>query len=217
MAIMSTRRRCLGLLGAAALAASLPSAAQVERSGGGESQKIMQQYQQLAAEKTSLQGQLAQMKKDLDTAKSDLAAMKKERDALKGQAGTAAAATERIAQLSASKESADKSLELYKQRLNELVDRFRETAMNLKEVEGDRGNLRKELSERNAAFDKCAENNLQLFEISKEVLDRYEHVGLFAKAAASEPFAQITRTRIENLVDEYRARAVENRVKKTAP
>ena len=43
-----------------------PVGAQTQRSGGGESQKIMQQYQQLAAEKTSLQSQLAQMKKDLD-------------------------------------------------------------------------------------------------------------------------------------------------------
>jgi chromosome segregation ATPase len=216
MAIMNTRRRCLGLLCACALAASLPAAAQVERSGGGESQKFLQQYQQLAAEKTSLQAQLAQMKKDLDGAKADLAAMKKQRDALKAQAGAAAVAAERVTQLTASKESADKNVELYRQRLNELVERFREVAGNLKEVESDRGNLRKGLAERNDAFDKCAENNLQLFEISKDVLDRYEHVGLFTKTSASEPFTQITRTRIENLVDEYRARALENRVKKPA-
>jgi chromosome segregation ATPase len=217
MAIVSTRRPYLGLLGACTLAASLPSAAQVERSGGGESQKFMQQYQQLAAEKTSLQAQLAQMKKDLDSAKADLAAMKKERDALKAPAGAAAVAAERVTQLTALKESADKSAEHYKQRLNELVDRFRELGDSFKEVEGDRGNLRKELAERNAAFDQCAENNLRLFEISKDVLDRYEHVGLFTKTGATEPFTQITRTRIENLVDEYRARAVENRVKKPPP
>src|SRR5262249_35462806 len=63
-----------------------PADAQVQRSGGGEAQKFMQQYQQIAGEKTALQAQLAQMKKDLDAAKADLAAMKKERDALKGRA-----------------------------------------------------------------------------------------------------------------------------------
>ncbi len=189
----------------------MPALAQVERSGGGESQRIMQQYQQIAAEKTALQAQAAQMKKDLDAAKSDLAAMKKERDALKVRAEGAAAATATVAQLTAAKESADKNLELYKARMTELVDHFRETATNLKEVEADRANLRRDLEERKAAFDKCADNNLQLFGISNDVLDRYEHVGLFTKAGAAEPFTRITRTRIENLVDEYRQRALEHR------
>lgn len=200
------------------LAGRGPTYAQVERSGGGEMQKIMQQYQQVAAEKTALQAQVAQMKMDLDAAKTELASVKKERDALKVRAGGAAAAAAAIAQLNASKESAEKSLDLYKQRMNELVNRFRETAATLKEVEADRSKLRQDLGERNAAFDKCAENNLELYEITNDVLDRYEHVGLFTKASAAEPFTRITRTRIENLVDDYRARALENRTqKKHAP
>ena len=60
-------------------------------------------------------------------------------------------------------------------------------------------------------------DNLQLYEISNEVLNRYEHVGLFTKVSATEPFTRITRTRIENLVDEYRARAQELRSKKRTP
>ncbi len=200
------------------LTAGNPAYPQVERSGGGEMQKIMQQYQQIAAEKTALQAQLAQMKTESDAAKAELVSVKKERDALKVRAGGAAAAAATVATLTASKESAEKNLELYKQRMNELVSRFRETAATLKEVEADRSKLRQELGERNAAYDKCAENNLQLYEITSEVLDRYEHVGLFTKASAAEPFTRITRTRIENLADEYRARALENRTqKKHAP
>lgn len=200
-----------------AFGASAPSHAQVQRSGGGEMQKIMQQYQQVAAEKTALQGQVEQMKKDLDTAKADLAAIKKERDALKVRAGGAAAAAATVTQLAASKDSAEKNLEVSKQRMNELVGRFRETATNLKEVEADRSKLHKDLDGRNAEFAKCAEDNLQLYEITQSVLDRYEHVGLFTKAGAAEPFTRITRARIENLVDEYRAKALENRTSKQKP
>lgn len=194
-------------------AAALPLHAQVQRSGGGESQKIMQQYQQVAAEKTALQAQTAQMKKDLDAAKSELAAVKKERDALKSQTGTAAAAA---AQSAAAKQAMEKSVDQYKQRLTELVARFRETATTLKDVESDRSKLQNDLKERASAYDKCAEDNLGLFEISDDVLNRYEHVGLFTKVSAAEPFTKITRTRIENLVDEYRARALELRAKKPA-
>ena len=68
-------------LAAWACSGCLPASAQVQRSGGGEAQKIMQQYQQVAAEKTALQAQLVQMKKDLDAAKGELESTKKERDA----------------------------------------------------------------------------------------------------------------------------------------
>jgi seryl-tRNA synthetase len=188
-----------------------PLMAQTQRSGGGESQKIMQQYQQLAAEKTALQAQAAQTKKELDAATAELVAVKKERDALKSQTGTAAAVA---AQSVAGKQAAEKSLEQYKQRLTELVARFRETATTLKDVESDRTRLQNDLRERASAYDKCAEDNLGLFAISDDVLNRYEHVGLFTKVGAAEPFTKITRARIENLVDEYRARALELKAKK---
>jgi len=84
----------------------------------------------------------------------------------------------------------------------ELVNRFRETAVELKQVETDRDKTRKALAERNEAFDKCATDNFQLYEINTGILDRYEHVGLFTKVGAAEPFTRTTRTRIENLVDE---------------
>lgn len=210
--------RSIAILTLAAAAMAIPAHAQVERSGGGEAQKFMQQYQQMAAEKTALQAQLAQTKKDLDTAQSQLAATTKERDALKARAGASASASaSAVAQSNASKEAADKNLEQYKQRMMELVSHFRETANNLKQVEADRTQLHKSLDERNAAYDHCAESNLKLYEINGEILDRYEHVGLFTKVSSAEPFTRITRTRMENLADEYRARALELRVKKTNP
>ena len=200
----------IALAAAAIVGTTVPANAQTQRSGGGEAQKFMQQYQQLAGEKTALQTQVAQMKKDLDAAKADLAAMKKERDALKTHVGVPQV---QVTQLTASRDAAERSLEQSKQRMNELVGRFRETATNLRDVEADRTKLRKDLDDRNSAYDKCASSNLQLYEITGEVLDRYEHVGLFTKVSAGEPFTRITRTRLENLVDEYRERAQQLRVK----
>ena len=194
-----------------AILTMLSAYAQTQRSGSGETQKFMQQYQQLAAEKSALQAQQAQTKKDLEAAQADLAAMKKERDALKSRAGGSAA---QFAQLAAGKEAAEKSLEQLKQRTTELVTRFREMALNLKEVEADRGKLQNDLKERSTAFDKCAQDNLGLFEVNSEILDRYEHVGVFTRIGTADPFTKIARSRIENLVDEYRARALELRVAK---
>ena len=208
------RHRYWITLAFAACITHAPLYAQVQRSGGGEAQKFMQQYQQVSAEKTALQAQLAQMKKDLDAANAELAAVKKERDAAKAHVGVSPAA---IAQANSAKEAAERNLELSKQRMTELVGRFRETATNLKDAEADRAKLRKDLAERNSAFDACAVKNMQLYELNRDILDRYEHVGLFTRVSASEPFTKITRTRLENLVDEYRQRAQELGVKKAAP
>jgi chromosome segregation ATPase len=189
--------------------------AQAPRSGGGgELQKFMQQYQQVSAEKAALQAQVTQLESDLNGAKTELAGMKKERDALKAHTG---ASTAEVTLLTAAKTTAEHSLEQYKERMNELVEKFRQVAQSLKETEADRAKVRKDLQDRNAQFDKCADDNMQLFEITSEVLDRYDHVGLFSRASASEPFTKITRTRIENLVDDYRERAQALRVTKQKP
>lgn len=207
---MSSKTHRVCCLLALALA-SAPLQAQTQRSGGGgEAQKILQQYQQLAGEKTALQAQVTQMKQDLEAAKTELAAVKKERDGLKAQSGAAGAAA---AQLAAFKESSEKSAEQNKQKMTELVTRFRETATNLKEIEIDRAKLQDDLRVRNEAYDRCAADNLSLFEINDDLLNRYAHVGLFTKATVGEPFTRITRTRIDNLVDETRERALELRAK----
>ena len=210
---LTGRLAALAALGAAWVLGTGAAPAQTQRSGGGETQKIMQQYQQLAAERTSLQAQVAQLQKDLDGAKAELATAKKERDALKGERGGSAAA---IAQANSGKLAAEQSLEQSKQRMTELINRFRDTAVQLKQTEIDRDGLRKTLAERSAAFDRCADSNFQLYQINGEILDRYEHVGLFTKVSSADPFTRITRTRIENLVDDYRARAQELRIKKPA-
>jgi chaperonin cofactor prefoldin len=212
---MTNRHRHWAIAGLAALilCGNVPAPGQVQRSGGGETQKFMQQYQQMAAEKTALQAQLAQMKKDLDAANAELTAVKKERDAAKAHVGVSPAA---LAQAAAAKEAAERNLEQSKQRMTELVARFRETATNFKEVEADRAKIRKDLAERDSAFDVCVVDNMKLYEITGEVLDRYEHVGLFTKVSAAEPFTKITRTRIDNRAEEYREKAQALQVKKAA-
>jgi chromosome segregation ATPase len=187
--------------------------AQVERSGGGETQKIMQQYQQLAAERTQLQAQLADLKKKLDEANANFAAVKKDRDNLKAHPGVSPAL---LAEANAGKAGAEKNLEQSKARMNELIARFRDMAQTLKETESDRNKVRQDLAVMKDDFGRCAEDNAQLADLSGRVLDRYEHVGLFKRASADEPFTGIARTRIQNYADEYREKAEQLKVKKPA-
>jgi SMC interacting uncharacterized protein involved in chromosome segregation len=157
---------------------------------------------------------VAQLKKDLESAQTELASVKKERDALKTRSSVSAAEAEQLAQANASRQSVERNLEQTKQKTAELVERFKQTIGSLKGVEADRAQLQTENARLTSAFDKCADNNVKLYEISQTVLDRYEHVGFFTKVGSAEPFTKITRSRIDNLVDEYREHALELKVKK---
>jgi chromosome segregation ATPase len=185
---------------------------QVQRSGGGESQRIMQQYQQLAAERTALQAQVADLKKQLDAANAQLTAVKKERDLIKAHPGVPPAA---LAQANAGKEAADKALEQSKARMTELIGRFRDTVQTLRETEADRNKARQELADRTGEVGRCDEDNAQLIELGRQVLDRYEHIGPFTRVSSVELFTQITRTRLQNFADEYREKMEQLKVKKS--
>ena len=127
----------------------------------------------------------------------------------------AVTAAAEAARLTAAQATTEKNLDQYKQRLTELVAKFRELAANLKDVESDRNTLRTDLGKRDAAFQGCAKDNVQLYDLATQVLDRYEHVGVFTKVSAEEPFTRITRTRLDNIADEYREQAQQLRLKKS--
>lgn len=206
------------LAGSAALAIATlgtPAIAQTSRGGGSSaSPQIMQQYQQLSAERTTLLADNTRLKKDAEDAKAQLAATKKELDALKARAGGSAAAVETA---TAAKASAEQALADTRRKLDELVGRYRETATTLQTIEAERTRLGQELAKTAQGFDRCATDNVALYDLNDEVLTRWEHEGLFTRIARSEPFTQLKRTELENLIDGYRARAAEAKVRQATP
>lgn len=54
--------------------------------------------------------------------------------------------------------------------------------------------------------------NLALFNTAREILDRYQNHALGKAILAKEPFTQTTRVKIENLVQGYHDRILDNRI-----
>jgi chromosome segregation ATPase len=186
--------------------------AQVQRSGGGANAQLAQQYQQIVTERSQLQADHDKLKKELDDTKKQLESAKRELAASKAATGTAAS---QLAFAQSAGQTTSQTLEQTKTRLQELVSRFRDTAVTLRGVESERAQLQQQLAQSKEAFDRCAERNYQLYQVDNAVLERYEHQGVFSRLAQAEPFTRIKRTQIENFVDEYRTRAEELRVQKT--
>ncbi len=212
--------RRISLANAAVLAASaaiLASAfapsvlAQTARSGGSGGQKaqLTQQLQQLASERTAMQAEQARMKKELED-------LRKDRDALKaGQVAAtqrARAETEAaIARGARDRESSEKELAQVKQRAQELIEKFRETAQTLREVETDRATAKQALGRQGQQLDACVANNAALYKLNDEVLTRFSQQGFWTHLAQAEPFTRLKRVQLENLIDGYKTRADEQK------
>ena len=188
---------------------SLPAAAQSARDSGGGNALLLQQVQQLGSERTALQAENARMKKEL-------ADLTKERDNLRtGRAAadrrvqSGEAMSERNAQ---AREAAESELEKQKERMQELVTRFRETAQTLREVETERTTFQQSLVTRDAEIATCRKGNEALYKLNGEVLTRFENDGVWSRMARAEPFTKLKRVELENLVDEYRFQASSLRV-----
>ncbi len=59
--------------------------------------------------------------------------------------------------------------------------------------------------------------NIALFNLSREILDRYENHALGRSIAAREPFISSARVKVENLVQGYKDRLLDNRLNQTKP
>lgn len=194
--------------------ASVAAVAQTARSGGAgaANAQLMQQLQQLASERTALQAENARMKKEL-------AEMTKERDSLEaGRSGAEQrlrASEAAVTRAASERETAQGETEKLKERMQELVTKFRETATTLRDVEAERASFKQSLNEQNAALTACTAKNEALFKLNDEVLTRFENQGVLSRMASAEPFTKLKRVQLENLIDDYHYRAEEQKAEPT--
>jgi chromosome segregation ATPase len=189
-----------------ALAMAQSATAQTARTGGSASAQLLQQMQQLAAERSSLQA-------ENDKLKGQLASAQKERDALKaaqeGLERRARDANTALAHSTSARTGSDQELEQTKAKLQELVGKFRETVQKMREIETDEATARQTLATRDKEFAVCVDHNVQLYQLDNEVLTRLERQGVWTRMAEAEPFTKIKRVELENDIDGYRERAAD--------
>jgi chromosome segregation ATPase len=216
---MDNRRHfsCRFIAGAAlvAILGTHVASAQTARSGGGNNAQLLQQMQQLASERTALQAENARMKKELADLTKERDTLKKSRssgdDRAQAQASQAA-----VLRVTREKESLEGENQKLKERMQELVGKFRETATTLRDVEAERATFKQSLNENTAALATCTARNDALFKLNDEVLTRFEQQGVFSRMASAEPFTKLKRVQLENLLEDYRYRAEDQKVVPTA-
>jgi chromosome segregation ATPase len=206
----------LVFVAALACLAAQPAISQTARSGGGgaANAQLLQQVQQLASERTAMQAEQARMKKELE-------ALRKERDTLKaGQEAAnqrARAATEAaLVRGTRDKEAAEAELTKTNQRMQELVTKFRETAQVLREVETDRATAKQAVERHIQELNACVASNMAMYKLNDELLTRMDQQGFWSRVATAEPFTRLKRVELDNLIEEYRVRAEDQKISSSA-
>jgi len=193
------------------IAASVTSPvwAQTARTGGSANAQLTQQMQQLASERTTLQAENARLKKELDDTR-------KERDQYKNaqksvDARVKNSATE-LAQSASQRQNLENELKLNRDKTDQLVAKFRETLQSMREVETNLSTEKQTVATRDQELKSCTERNSALYQLNGEILTHLEHESTWSHLARAEPFTQIKRVQMENLVDGYKGRAKDQKL-----
>lgn len=154
-----------------------------------------------------------QKSKDLEKKVTDL---EKKNTSLGKQAETdKASAAESIATLETKVADREKRIVLLNESLEKWKAGYEKAAAIANTKEAGRAKAAAELvSTKNTLADR-ERKNIALFNVSTEILDRYEGYALGKALAAKEPFIGTTRVKVENLVQGYKDRILDNRIAAT--
>lgn len=202
------------ILCALAVALFVPAAVRAQSEPASAEAQLREALRATTLQLRTAQGDLAAAKAEKDRAQAESEALAKKLDVLTRQAAAERSAAQvnitnlntqlaakdaeaaRLAEkLKLARDEGDRSSALAQKRAGELA------ANELTRVELDR------------SVDELRAHNRELFRIGMDVLERYENFGLGKAIAAREPFTKLTRVKLQNLVQDYRDKLEDNRVK----
>lgn len=73
------------------------------------------------------------------------------------------------------------------------------------------------IAQQSQAIEMCEKNNLTLYELNMELLEKYKNKGVWGSFIQAEPFTQIKRVEIENILQEYKGKLDSQKIEKANP
>ncbi|MBC8125561.1 MAG: phage major capsid protein [Gloeobacteraceae cyanobacterium ES-bin-144] len=123
-----------------------------------------------------------------------------------------AAAEETIAKLNNKLEEREKRLVLFSESLEKWKASYQKAAEIARTKEEERAALASEIIVNKRNIADLQSKNVALFNTANEILDRYANYALGKAITAREPFVGTMRVKIENLVQGYKDKILDNRI-----
>ena len=203
------------------LLASPALAAEKKDKAARRAQQMVQQIQQ---EKAQLQAQLDQELQAKAAMEADLAKAQAENVAIKSKLSAANVKIdglevslkemtgERLA-FEAKLMKTQVELQSTKTALNDLEVKYQGTVYDLKVNEQQRANLTATSIQKTKLIDACVAKNNKLYDYGLELVKLYENPTDYKKVVLTEPFSQLKRVQLENILQDYNDKIDEQSLK----
>ena len=186
--------------------------------------RAQQMVQQIQQEKAQLQAQLDQELQAKAAMEADLAKAQAENVAIKSKLGAANVkidglevnlkemTAERLA-FEAKLMKTQIELQATKTALNELDVKYQGTVYDLKVNEQQRANLTATSIQKTKLIDACVAKNNKLYDYGLDLVKLYENPTEYKKVVLTEPFSQLKRVQLENILQDYNDKIDEQSLK----
>lgn len=182
----------------------------VERRDAGSAAAAKAQYmmKQIAAERDSLKAKNAQLEQDKEKLDKEILSLK---DKIKSSNKQSDHKSKVIDQYKEHNEALKERIVQQRDRMEEIIEKFKAVVANLREVETEKTRLTGDVKNLDREVRACAKNNVMLFEAGLEALKQYESKGVWDAISQNEPVTGLKDVEIENLVQQYRHRMKQER------
>ena len=186
--------------------------------------RAQQMVQQIQQEKAQLQAQLDQELQAKAAMEADLAKAQTENVAIKSKLSAANVkidglevnlkemTAERLA-FEAKLMKTQIELQATKTALNELDVKYQGTVYDLKVNEQQRANLTATSLQKTKLIDACVAKNNKLYDYGLDLVKLYENPTEYKKVVLTEPFSQLKRVQLENILQDYNDKIDEQSLK----
>lgn len=181
-----------------------------QRAGGANTDapaKTQMLLRQMTEEHNALATEVEKLKeenkKEVETREAKIAALNKRIDGMRTDMDN----TEQLAQKYQQGNTALRQRIVDSQeKMQKLVDKYKELVAALGYVEDERAQLRKTVVGKDVEIGSCADKNQKLYALNLELLDLYENKGVWDALLQKEPVTQLKRVEVENIVEGYKER-----------
>lgn len=205
-------KQTVSVVGAALLLVALASAALAADSDSKVSREreMLRRAQEALRQSQSDNSDLARAKQD---AEQKLKAASQGVEAARNSSNAAQASLRTQLQSSAAAQAEfTRKLEDANRQLVALTTQNRDTLGQLASRESELKRIQQDLEKSKAAGMSCEAKNLQLFEYSQELLQRYQKKGVWASLSQKDPVFGLRDVSMENVVQEYREKLKSQRI-----
>jgi chromosome segregation ATPase len=153
--------------------------------------KMQAQLSSVQKEKTELAARVDEMKKQLGELGSKSAILEKKSGGQKKQ----------FAELTAKLQESDTNLQKMTQQYTDTIKALQQVQKEKEQVQKEKEQSEKQLS---GDVRVCEKKNADLYRISTELMEKYQSKGVFTALLEAEPFTQLEKVKVQNLMQEYK-------------